>query len=239
MNTLYITGAGVSAASGIPTFRGEDGFWTIGSQNYTPMEMATRAMYENNPSEFLAWYYHRFATYRHHGPNEVHHWLSDKNLITQNIDGLDGKAGNKDYIAIHGRLDQMTLFHHQGDDVTPQATLWSNVDESNLHRSLLELFNIENHQPKLNHSLKPFVLLFDEYYTELYRITEAQQRMMNADKMVFMGTSFSVNITQMALEIARNYAIPIEIVDPEPTHVLHSNVSYKKMTALEYIQQQG
>jgi NAD-dependent deacetylase len=239
MNTLYITGAGVSAASGIPTFRGEDGFWTIGSKNHTPMEMATRAMYENNPSEFLAWYYHRFATYRHHGPNEVHHWLSDKNLITQNIDGLDGKAGNKDYIAIHGRLDQMTLFHHQGDDVTPQATLWSNVDESNLHRSLLELFNIENHQPKLNHSLKPFVLLFDEYYTELYRITEAQQRMMNADKMVFMGTSFSVNITQMALEIARNYAIPIEIVDPEPTHVLHSNVSYKKMTALEYIQQQG
>jgi len=239
MNTLYITGAGVSAASGIPTFRGEDGFWTIGSKNYTPMEMATRAMYENNPSEFLAWYYHRFATYRHHGPNEVHHWLSDKNLITQNIDGLDGKAENKNYIAIHGRLDQMTVFHHQGDNVTPQATLWSNVDESNLHRSLLALFNIENHQPKLNHSLKPFVLLFDEYYTELYRITEAQQRMIDADKMVFMGTSFSVNITQMALEIARNYAIPIEIVDPDPTHVLHSNVSYKKMTALEYIQQQG
>ncbi|QWF34318.1 MULTISPECIES: Sir2 family NAD-dependent protein deacetylase [unclassified Pseudoalteromonas] len=239
MNTLYITGAGVSAASGIPTFRGEDGFWTIGSKNYTPMEMATRAMYENNPSEFLAWYYHRFATYRHHGPNEVHHWLSDKNLITQNIDGLDGKAGNKNYIAIHGRLDQMTVFHHQGDNVTPQATLWSNVDESNLHRSLLALFNIENHQPKLNHSLKPFVLLFDEYYTELYRITEAQQRMIDADKMVFMGTSFSVNITQMALEIARSYSIPIEIVDPDPTHVLHSNVSYKKMTALEYIQQQG
>jgi len=239
MNTLYITGAGVSAASGIPTFRGEDGFWTIGSKNYTPMEMATRAMYENNPSEFLAWYYHRFATYRHHGPNEVHHWLSDKNLITQNIDGLDGKAENKNYIAIHGRLDQMTVFHHQGDKVTPQATLWSNVDESNLHRSLLALFNIENHQPKLNHSLKPFVLLFDEYYTELYRITEAQQRMIDADKMVFMGTSFSVNITQMALEIASNYAIPIEIVDPDPTHVLHSNVSYKKMTALEYIQQQG
>ena len=43
MNTLYITGAGVSAASGIPTFSGEDGFWTIGSKNYTPMEMATRA----------------------------------------------------------------------------------------------------------------------------------------------------------------------------------------------------
>jgi len=101
MNTLFITGAGVSAESGIPTFRGKDGFWTIGSRNYTPMEMATRAMYQQRPEEFLAWYYHRFATYRHHGPNDVHHWLADKNLITQNIDGLDGKAGNQDYIAMH------------------------------------------------------------------------------------------------------------------------------------------
>jgi NAD-dependent deacetylase len=236
VNTLYITGAGVSAASGIPTFRGEDGFWTIGSKNYTPMEMATRAMYQNNPREFLAWYYNRFATYRNHGPNDVHHWLSDKNLITQNIDGLDGKAGNKNYIAIHGRLDQMTLFHEQVEAVKPLMTPWDSVDESRLHDSLFELFNIQNQTPELNHSFKPFVLLFDEYYTELYRITEAQQRMLNADKMVFIGTSFSVNITQMAIEIARTYNIPIEVVDPNPAHVLHPNVSYKKMTALEYIQ---
>ncbi|MDN3474939.1 Sir2 family NAD-dependent protein deacetylase [Pseudoalteromonas sp. APC 3355] len=236
MNTLYITGAGVSAASGIPTFRGEDGYWTIGSKNYTPMEMATRAMYQNAPKEFLAWYYHRFATYRNHGPNDVHHWLSDKNLITQNIDGLDGKAGNKNYIAIHGRLDQMTLFHEQGEPVTPVATPWDSVDESRLQESLFELFNIQNQTPELNHSFKPFVLLFDEYYTELYRITQAQQRMLNADKIVFMGTSFSVNITQMAIEIARNYDIPVEVVDPEPVHILHANVTYKKMNALDYIQ---
>ncbi|GAA58393.1 NAD-dependent deacetylase [Pseudoalteromonas sp. BSi20652] len=236
MNTLYITGAGVSAASGIPTFRGEDGYWTIGSKNYTPMEMATRAMYQNAPKEFLAWYYHRFATYRNHGPNDVHHWLSDKNLITQNIDGLDGKAGNKNYIAIHGRLDQMTLFHHQGDDVTPFTAPWEKVDESCLHDSLFEVFNIQNQAPELNHSFKPYVLLFDEYYTELYRISEAQKRMINADKIVFMGTSFSVNITQMAIEIARDYSIPIEVVDPEPAHILHPNVNYKKMMALEYIQ---
>jgi len=162
MNILYITGAGVSAASGIPTFRGEDGFWTIGSKNYTPMEMATRAMYETNPREFLAWYYHRFATYRHHGPNEVHHWLSDKNLITQNIDGLDGKAGNTDFIAIHGRLDQMTLFHHQGDDVMAFNAPWEKVNEDNLHNSLLEVFNINNESPMINESFKPYVLLFDE-----------------------------------------------------------------------------
>ena len=50
---LYITGAGVSAESGIPTFRGADGFWTVGSINYTPLEIATRNMYENNPGEFF------------------------------------------------------------------------------------------------------------------------------------------------------------------------------------------
>ena len=85
-------------------------------------------------------------------------------------------------------------------------------------------------------SLKPYVLLFDEFYTELYQISEAQERMFQADKMVFMGTSFSVNITQMALEIARQNQIPIEIVDPNPAHVMHSQVSYHQMTALEYIE---
>ena len=242
MNTLYITGAGVSAESGIPTFRGEDGFWTIGSKNYTPMEMATRRMYEENPIEFLSWYYHRFATYRNHGPNDVHHWLADKNLITQNIDGLDGKAGNKDYIAIHGRLDQMTLFHHQGDEVNGETvkthhTPWDDVDESNLQQSLLELFKIDlsHKQPEINKSLKPYVLLFDEYYTELYRITEAQQRMIEAEKMVFMGTSFSVNITQMALQAAVTQGIPVEIVDPNPVEIPYDKTTYHRMKASEFI----
>ncbi|MGB2108025.1 MAG: SIR2 family NAD-dependent protein deacylase, partial [Candidatus Puniceispirillum sp.] len=108
MSVLYVTGAGVSVDSGIPTFRGEDGFWTIGSHNYTPQEMATRAMYMNDPGQFLLWYYRRFASYRNVAPNVVHGWLADKQLITQNIDGLDGKAGNADYISIHGRLDKVT-----------------------------------------------------------------------------------------------------------------------------------
>ena len=108
-NTLYITGAGVSAESGIPTFRGTDGLWTVGSQNYTPQEMATRQMYLSHPDEFLLWYFKRFASYRHIQPNAVHHWLADKRLVTQNIDGLDGKAGNAAYVPIHGRLDRATL----------------------------------------------------------------------------------------------------------------------------------
>ena len=239
METLYITGAGVSSESGIPTFRGEDGYWTIGSAHYTPQEMATRRMYQENPGQFLSWYYHRFATYRNHGPNDVHRWLADKNLITQNIDGLDGKAGNQDYIAIHGRLDQMTLFHHQGDAVQIEQTPWDkilpNEDESQLSSDLLNLFSI-NGTPQINRSYKPFVLLFDEYYTDLYRISEAQQRMEEASKIVFMGTSFSVNITQMALQVAAAKRTPIEIVDPKPVTLDYDLTTYYPMKASEYIQ---
>lgn len=245
MNTLYITGAGVSAESGIPTFRGEDGYWTIGSKNYTPMQMATRRMYMENPAEFLAWYFHRFAIYRDHGPNDVHHWLADKNLITQNIDGLDGKAGNKNYIAIHGRLDQMTLFHEQGPVVDIMQTPWSNISPTKHNESsaelvseLFEVFNIDSstRKPSLNKSFKPYVLLFDEFYTDLYRISEAQDRILDAEKIVFMGTSFSVNITQMALETAMRYNTPIEVVDPDPVKLPYSNVTYHKMKASEFIQ---
>jgi len=235
MNSLYITGAGVSADSAIPTFRGRDGFWTVGSVNYTPQEMATRSMYQSKPAEFLKWYYHRFATYRNHGPNPVHHWLADKNLITQNIDGLDAKAGNQDYIAIHGRLDQMTRYHHQGDEVEILATPWDQVDKANIEQSLLELFKIDR-QPKIGTSYKPFILLFDEYYTQLYRVNEAQQQMQQADKMIFIGTSFSVNITQIALKVASNNNIPIEIVDPDLIEIPYSKVTYHRMKASEFIQ---
>lgn len=235
MTTLYITGAGVSAESGIPTFRGRDGFWTVASKNFTPQEMATRQMYQQRPKDFLSWYYHRFATYRDHGPNDVHYWLADKNLITQNIDGLDGKAGNIDYIAIHGRLDQMTLFHEQGESVEIINTPWDAVDSEDLPQSLLKLFEITEAGPALYRSYKPFVLLFDEYYTELYRISEAQQRMHKAERIVFMGTSFSVNITQMALEIAAGNKTPIEIVDPEPVAVNYPGAIYHRMSAAQYI----
>ena len=234
---LYITGAGVSAESGIPTFRGEDGHWTVGSRNYTPQEMATRRMYSQHPVEFLKWYYERFVVYRHHGPNDIHHWLSDKNLITQNIDGLDGKAGNPNYIAIHGRIDKVTRYHTQGEPVEIIDAPWDHVDETDLEASLLNLFRIDR-KPELNRSLKPFVLLFDEYYTDLYRMSEAERRMAFADRMVFIGTSFSVNITSIALQYAAMNQIPVEVVDPNPVKIPYGLVTYHAMTGAEYIASQ-
>ena len=245
MSRLYITGAGVSAESGIPTFRGKDGFWTIGSVNYTPQEMATRVMYLTHPDEFLLWYFRRFASYRHIQPNIVHDWLADKKLITQNIDGLDGKAGNADYIPIHGRLDKVTVLHAQGDEVELIDAPWEKVvatcsnleNDAEVKAALLETFKISKTTlaPEVGHSLKPFVLLFDEYYTELYRMSLAESWMREAEHFVFMGTSFSVNITNIALRYALASDAKIEVVDPEPVDLGVKGITYHPMTAQAYV----
>ena len=242
---MFITGAGVSASSGIPTFRGNDGFWTVGSKNYTPQEMATRVMYENNPADFLLWYFKRFASYRNVKPNAVHYWLANKQLITQNIDGLDGRAGNKNYISIHGRLDKVVLYQNEMDVQSPFDANWDEIDlsldpdDEELKKNLLGKFkiNLNNNNilsPKLGLSFKPYILLFDEIYTDLYRISEAEEWMNNANKIIFMGTSFSVNITSIALRTAIANGIEVEIVDPEPIKFNYNNVRYYEMTAEEY-----
>ena len=248
MTVLYITGAGVSVDSGIPTFRGEDGFWTIGSHNYTPQEMATRAMYMNDPGQFLLWYYRSFASFRNVAPNAVHDWLSDKQLITQNIDGLDGKAGNADYISIHGRLDKVTTLHEQafsgGGDIALIDAPWEPVaaldqdDDERLTKALLDQLRISarTRVPEMGVSLKPYVLLFDEFYTDLYRMSEAESWMDQAESMVFIGTSFSVNITAIALRMGVARRIPIDIVDPEPVDLGVPDISYHAMTAAAYIE---
>ena len=92
--------------------------------------------------------------------------------------------------------------------------------------------------PELDWSLKPFVLLFDEYYTDLYRMSEAEQRMSLADRIIFMGTSFGVNITAIALRYAAINQIPVEVVDPNPVRIPYGLVTYHQMTGSEYIAQQ-
>ena len=77
-------------------------------------------------------------------------------------------------------------------------------------------------------------MLFDEIYTENFRFNESLSWMENCSKIIFMGTSFSVNITNIALEIAIEKNLPIEIVDPNPIKIQYSNIVYHKMNAAEY-----
>src|SRR3954467_12629065 len=66
---IALTGAGVSAESGIPTFRGKEGYWTVGSREYHPQELATHAAFEAMPWDVWAWYLYRRARRRGPGPH--------------------------------------------------------------------------------------------------------------------------------------------------------------------------
>jgi NAD-dependent SIR2 family protein deacetylase len=109
-----MTGAGISAESGIPTFRGPEGYWTVGSKEYHPQEMATCTMFRQYPEQVWAWYLYRLGVCRRAHPNEGHRALvrleklfaERFTLTTQNVDGLHLRAGSSPErtFQIHGNI---------------------------------------------------------------------------------------------------------------------------------------
>jgi NAD-dependent deacetylase len=102
-----LTGAGVSAASGIPTFRGVDGLW----KKVRAETLATPDAFENDPKLVWEWYDWRRQKIRHAEPNAAHHVLaawtrrrSGVTLITQNVDGLHERAGSERLVRLHGSI---------------------------------------------------------------------------------------------------------------------------------------
>lgn len=93
-----LTGAGLSADSGIPTFRDKDGFWTVGSVNYMPEEMGTYEMFLEHPLDVWKWFLYRLGICLKASPNVGHYAIKELEdifgerfqLITQNVDGLQG-----------------------------------------------------------------------------------------------------------------------------------------------------
>jgi len=102
-----LTGAGISAESGVPTFRGADGLW----HNYNVMELATPTAFARDPElvwEFYNWRRNLIAglTFNpgHKALVDLETKVPDFTLITQNVDGLHLKAGSKNLVEIHGNL---------------------------------------------------------------------------------------------------------------------------------------
>lgn len=102
------TGAGMSKESGIDTFRDEDGLWS----KFNPEELATPQAFRRDPVKVWAWYRERRQKLAQIGPHDGHRVLAEwetriKNftLVTQNIDGLHHRAGSRNVIELHGRLD--------------------------------------------------------------------------------------------------------------------------------------
>lgn len=102
-----LTGAGASAESGIPTFRGPNGLW----REYRSEDLATAAAFERNPKLVWEWYMWRRGLVERASPNPGHYALAalesavaDFTLITQNVDGLHARAGSRNLIEIHGNI---------------------------------------------------------------------------------------------------------------------------------------
>ena len=107
---VVFTGAGVSAESGISTFRdGNDGLWA----RFNPQELATQRAFRANPARVWGWYEARRAAIRRATPNPGHHAIAGMarhfdalSVVTQNVDDLHERAGSKDVRHLHGRLEQ-------------------------------------------------------------------------------------------------------------------------------------
>ena len=103
---VFVTGAGISQESGIPTFRGKDGYW----RKYDPMQLATIDAFYQNPKLVWEWYEDRRKSILAAQPNKGHVAISnlakykDVVVLTQNIDGLHQRAGSKQVFELHGSI---------------------------------------------------------------------------------------------------------------------------------------
>jgi NAD-dependent deacetylase len=122
-----LTGAGISAESGIPTFRGPGGLW----RNFRPEDLATPEAFARNPELVWEWYKWRRALIAQAQPNAGHRALvqlersaHNFTLITQNVDGLHNRAGSKNILKIHGDiwLSRCTACSHQRTDTATEYT---------------------------------------------------------------------------------------------------------------------
>jgi len=105
---VFFTGAGISAESGIPTFRGKDGIWN----KLKPEELANFGAFMKNPDMVWEWYNHRKKIIHESQPNQGHITIAelqnffDVTVVTQNIDNLHRRAGSKKIFELHGNIER-------------------------------------------------------------------------------------------------------------------------------------
>jgi len=106
-HVAVLTGAGISAESGVPTFRDEDGLW----EKFDPQELANVEAFLDNPELVQGWYRHRRQLVTEAKPNAGHRALAEMEahipkltVITQNVDDLHNRAGSSTVIELHGNI---------------------------------------------------------------------------------------------------------------------------------------
>lgn len=221
---LVLTGAGISAESGIPTFRGSDGYWTVGSRNYRPMELATLAAFCAMPLEVWRFYLQRIRRHADAVPNAAHLALADLEallgdrftLITQNVDGLHLRAGSSEARTwrIHGDLRFVRCADACGFGVAPLPHLPGrlHLDDRSHDEALRELLRC----PSCAGWLRPHVLWFDECYDEEhFRFESSLRAARSASLLLVVGTSGATNLPDRIVRTVHARQRPILVVDPE------------------------
>jgi len=217
---LFVTGAGLSADSGLPTFRGKDGYWTEGSRVYHPMELATKAAFMATPKTVWDWYDHRHETYNKASANQAHRAIAEAQrklgdrcvLLTQNVDGLHNAALSPpdSTYEIHGNLAFVRCFADCGYfapryEVPGRSCDWFEFSEAEC--------------PDCGARLRPHVLWFDEGYTQrYYRAVEALAEAEAADVIVFVGTMLETSLPWMiATHAAFNFTTKVVWINTNDT----------------------
>ncbi len=206
---VCLTGAGISAESGIPTFRGDDGMW----KNHQPEELATPGAFVRDPAlvwEFYNWRREKIARSK---PNPGHLALAELEklfeefyVITQNVDGLHQKAGSKNVIELHGDI----WYVRCTEECSRKTALYPLYDVP-----LKEIPPVCNQCGAL---LRPHVVWFGETLPEA-PLAASLELSENCDFFIVIGTSAMV---QPAASLPR-YALRSNIytieINPEPTQM--------------------
>ncbi len=207
-----LTGAGISAESGIPTFRGPEGYWTVGSREYHPQEMATLAMFRRRPGQVWAWYLYRLGVCRRAGPNDGHRAVVELEeafgdrftLITQNVDALHLRAGNslQRTFQIHGNIFAMRCAESCRPDILP---IPDTVPGKNRDEALTGDDRRSLRCPACGRWCRPHVLWFDEMYDEEhFRFASSLKVAAETGLLLVVGTAGATNLpNQVAWEVHR------------------------------------
>jgi NAD-dependent deacetylase len=222
---VVLTGAGISAESGIPTFRGPEGYWRIGSRNYRPMELATREAFDRMPEEVWRWYLYRRAVCRAAAPNPAHQALVAAAqrlgerflLVTQNVDGLHRRAGNDAarLYEIHGNID---LWRCADGCATGARPTPIPLRDDQGKQDPLSADDLRALRCTCGGWRRPHVLWFDESYDEpLFRYESTMAAMARAALLLVIGTSGATSLPTHMCQHAAGRDLPFVVIDPQPT----------------------
>lgn len=212
---VVLTGAGVSAESGISTFRDAGGLW----EGYDIMEVASIEGWNKNPSLVLDFYNMRRRNLVNAQPNSAHFIIAEleKNyitvVITQNVDDLHERAGSKNIIHLHGELRKSR------SSANPELVYTINGTELNIGDTC-----------ELGSQLRPHIVWFGE---EVPLMIDAIKEVSEADFLLIIGTSMVVYPAASLIHYAKT-DIPIYYIDPKtPDFRFGKNVTHITEKATE------